>query len=90
MVATTKDGAPVVPVCVDCRWVDDDIPPYCHSPKIKGNFDVVYGWRPTSIYCRDARKDPDGCGVPGNFYEPKPVPKPLNLWQRFVAWLTRR
>jgi hypothetical protein len=78
-------------------------PPYCSSPKRRGDFDPVYGWQERSIRAHDARRDNDDCGLAGNFYEekeylgsePTPLETPIDKkpwffsWKRFLTYIKK-
>ena len=104
VVPMRKDGIPVIPLCKDCVNFHQSMgignPPYCSTPKRKGDFDPVYGWQLRSIRAHDARHDNSDCGMAGNFYEEKdylgkdplslvdenPFDKP-SLWKRFLTYI---
>lgn len=87
MTALRKDGTPVVPVCLECRFHRETISEYCESPRRKQDFDPVYGYSYQATRCRDARMNNDLCGIAGNWYEPIPVPVKPTFWQKVKKWL---
>lgn len=86
-----KDGTPVVPACLECRWCIDEgkLHPVCVSPNNK-TFDPVYGYTTIPVRCRTLRESNNSCGVPGNWFEWKPEPEKPGIWKRiknrFKLW----